>query len=540
MKKLPASAAPVKKRAATAKAAAAPAKKPSKKGTRRVGDAQSPGVRVRMYRQGLGDCFLVTFAPDSAAPFHMLIDCGLILGTPDPVPKMKQVAESIKEEVGVGGLDLLVATHEHWDHLSGFVQAHEIFSAIPVRKVWLGWTEDPTNPDAQRLRIEREQKLAKVKTSLAVVNQRFGVDPHSDQQPETGTPEGVAGRESRETLDLLSFFGVGADDLSATPLGLGVAKGNKPGIPQTTSAAMEWLQQKQPEYRTPADPPLTFPEVPGVRFYVLGPPTDLKALRKDMPTKSGKEVYEMSPYEQAFFAAIDGIDPNPNVSDLYCPFDQRLRIPTERARLDPFFAKHYFGNPRSAGDHAERAEETEPLMDWRRIDAHWLSSLTKFALKLDSDTNNTSLALAIELPDGRVMLFPGDAQVGNWESWSGLKWTVDGREVTGPDLLRRTVLYKVGHHGSHNATLRERGLELMTSPDLVAMLPVDEQVAHEVKHWTKMPFQPLVARLEEKTTRRILRADHDESLIGDDVKKSKEQLKTSKGPHALYVDFYLS
>ena len=74
----------------------------------------------------------------------------------------------------------------------------------------------------------------------------------------------------------------------------------------------------------------------------------------------------------------------------------------------------------------------------------------RLALQLDSHTNNTSLALAFELiPSGRVLLFPGDAQVGNWMSWSGRRWQVQegttARNVTTEDLLVRTVLYKVGH-----------------------------------------------------------------------------------------------
>jgi hypothetical protein len=143
---------------------------------------------------------------------------------------------------------------------------------------------------------------------------------------------------------------------------------------------------------------------------------------------------------------------------------------------------------------------------WRQIEGDWLGSADNLALQLDSDTNNTSLALAIELsPGGKVLLFPGDAQVGNWLSWHHLD-TLDAA-----DLLRRTALYKVGHHASHNATLREKGLELMARPDLVAMIPVDEQMAHRPKGgnpdgWD-MPFLPLLERLKEKTRGRVLRAD---------------------------------
>jgi hypothetical protein len=99
-----------------------------------------------------------------------------------------------------------------------------------------------------------------------------------------------------------------------------------------------------------------------------------------------------------------------------------------------FFRDRYFG-ANGSGD------------EWRRIDSAWLDGSSELALALDSATNNTSLVLAIEFPNGNVLLFVADAQVGNWLSWQNLKWTVDGREVTGPDILRRTVFYKVGHHG---------------------------------------------------------------------------------------------
>ena len=82
-----------------------------------------------MYRQGLGDCFLLTF-PREARPLYMLIDCGVLLGTEGQNEWMRRVADSIRETTrirrgpSVGQrIDVLVATHEHWDHLSGFVQA---------------------------------------------------------------------------------------------------------------------------------------------------------------------------------------------------------------------------------------------------------------------------------------------------------------------------------------------------------------------------------------------------------------------------------
>ena len=91
------------------------------------------------------------------------------------------------------------------------------------------------------------------------------------------------------------------------------------------------------------------------------------------------------------------------------------------------------------------------------------------ALALDSQTNNLSLAMAIEIePGGRVLLFPGDAQISQWLAWSQLQWPSAGAAsvaVTTAELLSRTILYKVGHHGAGRAPRASGGLDLMTSPD---------------------------------------------------------------------------
>lgn len=130
---------------------------------------------------------------------------------------------------------------------------------------------------------------------------------------------------------------------------------------------------------------------------------------------------------------------------------------------------------------------------------------------MQSATNNTSLVLAIELAGGDVLLFAGDAQVGNWRSWQDRKWTVDGRTVTGPDLLACTIFYKVGHHGSHNATLKEQGLKLMKNLQ-TAVITVDEVVAKNMS-WGAMPLKSLVAELESRTKGRTLRTDTAPSVV---------------------------
>jgi hypothetical protein len=64
---------------------------------------------------------------------------------------------------------------------------------------------------------------------------------------------------------------------------------------------------------------------------------------------------------------------------------------------------------------------------------------------LDNFLNNTSLILLFEVK-GKKLLFPGDAQLENWQ------WALS-QEGT-KELLEDVDLYKVGHHGSRNATPR--------------------------------------------------------------------------------------
>jgi hypothetical protein len=125
------------------------------------------------------------------------------------------------------------------------------------------------------------------------------------------------------------------------------------------------------------------------------------------------------------------------------------------------------------------------------------------ALQMDSDTNNTSLALAIEfIESGKVLLFPGDAQVGNWLSWHDLEWKIKDNgtinTVNATTLLNNTVLYKVGHHASHNATLKDKGLELMTHDELTALVPEKED------QYNGIPYLPLVNNLKEKCKGRVI------------------------------------
>lgn len=420
-------------------------------------------LRIRMYRQGLGDCFLITFPAASGQPFHMLIDCGVVLGTNAAgLDKLKNAMADIAATVKQ--IDLLVATHQHWDHLSGFVQFPDLFEKLTVKQVWFAWTEDPTDKLASKLRAERHA----AEDALRMAVHHLALSGAADTAQHVDSLLGFLGAKAGSTDDALN--------------------------------AIRKRAGGKPRYCQPGEPPIEIPELPGIRFWVLGPPKDEKLIKKSTPSKGDAYGLDAGPDgSQALLvsALTRGMDATaPQDDSIEEPFEQTYAIPLSRAEHAPFFATRYY---------ADQA--------WRRIDSTWMDASETMALQLDSATNNTSLVLAIEIiATGEILLFPGDAQAGNWLSWQDLKWDIkdpksgEKKHVTGPDLLARTIFYKVGHHGSHNATLKAKGLELMVDDSLVAMIPVDHDMALK-KRWGLMPLPDLVDRIKQKTGGRVLRID---------------------------------
>jgi glyoxylase-like metal-dependent hydrolase (beta-lactamase superfamily II) len=148
----------------------------------------TPRVVVRTYRHGLGDCHLVTLNAADGSKYRILIDCGVILGTPDAEARMTDVLENVCSESG-GTVDLLVATHEHWDHLSGFLQAEESFKKLKVSNVWMSWIENPDDNQARQIKADQNTALQLVRSAAL-------------QLDSTATSDG------HPLMSLLEFFGV--------------------------------------------------------------------------------------------------------------------------------------------------------------------------------------------------------------------------------------------------------------------------------------------------------------------------------------------
>jgi hypothetical protein len=104
------------------------------------------------------------------------------------------------------------------------------------------------------------------------------------------------------------------------------------------------------------------------------------------------------------------------------------------------------------------------------------------AFTLDRVCNNTSV-VALFSYRGKHLLFPGDAQYGNWEPWI--------EDPKTADLLADVHFYKVAHHGSYNATPKG-ALDRMTDGAFVTMMSTQSVP------WNSIPYPKLVQALTTK------------------------------------------
>jgi glyoxylase-like metal-dependent hydrolase (beta-lactamase superfamily II) len=459
--------------------------------------AGATGVTVRMFCHGLGDSFLVTIPQVGTRPYAILIDCGIAMGTAAETELMKRVAAKIADltkdaSTGKSTIDLLVVTHEHRDHVSGFIQAEQELAQIEFKKVWLAWTENRQDELANELRLKHAKEKATLVKAFAIARS-LAASPSS-----TRLLKGLSG--------VLAFNAV-----------IPAAKGKKVDVASAMAAAGKLGKSGEAATLLPGKvlplPGATGGTAAGVQAFVLGPPHDGTKLRRINPSKKTPETYEKATaaklslaslgMSRAWAAAMSARGVSTEADSLAAieaeqamPFDAKWRrdLKAVEKTKEQFFQRAYFA--------------TDSI---RRIDADWLwSGAQRLALYMDTYTNNTSLALAFELPKSKkVLLFAADAQVGNWLSWYDADYkTTDGRTLTASHLLANTVLYKVGHHGSHNATLRQKGLEVMSHPELVAMLPV-EKVAVDRLGYGEMPLISLLKELDKRTEGRILHLDQE-------------------------------
>lgn len=541
--------------------------------------APESGVKIRMYRQGHGDCYLLAFAGKKNGrkdSIYVLIDCGLKPGSEVHKQKINTIVDDIAEATG-GHIHVVAITHEHQDHVNGFgkkIRGKHIFDKLTFDHCWLPWTEDETDETANALREKFRDTLITLAFAQEKVNALMGAKAEGLQEriadllgSEIGD-EGVAPAFLQEGASLVSAF---TKAKQANP-NLGAAAIAELAIKGVSNKkAMAYVRKKAKAgvtFLSPEDDPQPIPHADGIKAYTLGPPRD-EALLLDLDPQ-GNEEFHLAPSGRNFAlgeagrafamaaapAMRDHGDAHTFASQYRIGADEVLdadpplpatdlpQTDEEQREVD---AVTYLRSAYGRRDRDNNAPE-----DWRRIDDDWLSVSEGLALRLNNEVNNTSLVLAFELPNtGKVLLFTGDAQRGNWLGWADLKWDKDnGSTVTTRELLSRCVLYKVGHHGSHNATLNgtdrddHANIGWMArgafAEDFVAMIPANTEWAMGKRKPWRHPLPEIEAALHKKARGRVFRTDRDkiekpdqELMSEGEWRAFKRRIKETR----LYFDF---
>ncbi|GIH02474.1 hypothetical protein Rhe02_05410 [Rhizocola hellebori] len=389
-------------------------------------------VRVRMYNVGFGDCFLLELPREQNTPFRVLVDCGAHkAGYPSegwkPEVAVAQIIEDITEEGSDPTLDVVIATHRHQDHVSGFEA--EAWRDVTVGEVWLPWTEDPKDKQAAVIR-NRQSRLAH---GLQLAFQQPGFN-----QRWSGVREGKTRIEALRALAANSL----SNEAAMKTLHSGFRGNPVRRFLSTTNTKSIVAQGCE-----------------NLTVHVLGPSRDPEVIR-DMDPPAG----------QSYLRFGNGSGP------------------AAGSAPDRPFARSFTLSPADYESVYEGGVSEE-------IKAAAVSMMRDddlaTAVSLDKAVNGTSLMLMFEFGEA-FLLFPGDAQ---WGTWNAAMSDPDARE-----LLARTTFYKVGHHGSHNATPVEFVEEV---------LPQDENVwgtatsVHPVGFWPEIPRKELLTELKKRSDRMV-------------------------------------
>jgi beta-lactamase superfamily II metal-dependent hydrolase len=452
------------------------------------------GAAVRMYRIGHGDCFLIAFEGQTPEkPAYVLIDCGYKPGSPGKLvqpTKVKEIGANIIATTG-GFVDVGVVTHEHQDHVNGLTSGN--FPGLKVGKVWFAWTENPDDDIANQLRKKFKDRL------LGLIDTRSNL-------------LGLGKTDAVDGLDWFLEFELGETADSFNGLRHLAAAGKDPAG-SANKIAMKFLRDcatGDPDYLYPHQKVIPVPGAKSARVFALGPPHDIDKIDDLDPV--GDETFGD---DDALGMAAGGGASLAKAS----PFSRHHAIPLDQALTDQAFFGSYYGGDNIPAAEADDGKEIPLNASWRRMTADDTADAGALALAMNNATNNASLVLAFELSKGgKVLLFVGDAQAGNWRSWADDKFDDGGTEITVEDLLGRTVLYKVGHHGSHNATLKGKagggGATLASmakgahGTEFVAMITAVEAWAHQKPKpdWNH-PLPAIKQALVEKAGGRVLQTD---------------------------------
>lgn len=351
-------------------------------------------LTFRAYQVGFGDCFLLTFhypkrKTKPAFDRHVLIDFGST-AVPENAPKdlLLRVARDIEKECG-GKLDAVVATHRHADHVNCFNRKKDGTGTGDI--------------------------IRKLKPNVVV--QPWTEDPDAQTDALTATDKNDPGKAFLRSLSNMNSFSAAVLDESRKLQGsLGVRRLEKlaflgeENLANADAVDNLMTMGKKNVYVYHGSRSGLEKVLPGVKIHVLGPPT---------------------------LKQTDGIR------------KQRARDGDEFWQLQAMAGERHISQSSALFPRAAVYEKIPPFARWfipRMLDLQ-ADQLYELVRILDNQMNNTSVILLFET-GGQKLLFPGDAQIENWSY--ALNESPRAQKIR--TLLADVDVYKVGHHGSLNAT----------------------------------------------------------------------------------------
>jgi beta-lactamase superfamily II metal-dependent hydrolase len=464
-----------KKKPTAAKKTTKKATKKPASGSRAAGKSQ---LRVRMYRVGFGDFFLITVPTKTFGAQHILIDCGVHAGNIGTMDSCVQDLVKVTNRK----LALVIATHYHADHLSGFASNFDDFAQFEVGMVWITNRLDPENRGAMKFKDQLRSLAGELQFRLGL---------RATEQDED-SEEGLA--TQRALFKITDALGFSLDD---TKLGTSAKEGSN-------EKALRLLTK-------------SFKNKPPVKYYQGGENPELPKTLKGAITA---ELLGPAPIDSAAdFATSD------NNTEQYLAAAAEQGLPDEKLRP---FDKDW---PATAGDYQPwvfSAYSTDEQLNFPETATNMQNLLKSSqpdvllaaADKLDGTLNNQSLVILFTV-NKRKLLFVGDAQWGNWAYW------LYGENVSGKDpgilnsakkILESVDFYKVGHHGSTNANPIPAVSAL--NPKCVSMCSTESSDAYPKKKrpygtiskdpnkkGTEVPRIVLMEEMEKLTGNRLVRSD---------------------------------
>jgi beta-lactamase superfamily II metal-dependent hydrolase len=449
-------------------------------------DSGSAAIRVRMYRVGFGDFFLLT-VPTPRGPQHILIDCGVHAGN------IKSMPDCVADLAHATGrkLALVIVTHYHADHLSGFATQSETFAGFDVGMVWITNRLDPGDGESSRFKLQLHALATALRMQL-LLRLQAGEDP--------------AARQALAKVD------------NALGVGLGVAgSGNDKALDVVTRG----FRNKAPvRYYEAGNPPELPPALEGaLTAEILGP------VPKQLADQFVASDNKLAQYLAA--ASDEGL---PDTTTFF-PFDSDWLATAADYPPDAF-------RPWSAAAQMEKAlHDLQP------------DALAATADLIDGTLNNQSLVVLFTCRS-KKLLFVGDAQWGNWAYWlygKAVKGEDPGITARAKEILGSIDFYTVGHHGSTNATpipavaAMSQGCAAMCSTE--TGYPSEKRTYGSLEKKTEVPRITLMQALEKQTGNRLVRSDwiavRDKAPASPEARSQLRKLPARFSQGELYVDYVL-